>query len=101
MALTKQILFMPLYYCPFCSPEIKLKYKRSDNPFICKRCGERLLEVKLIKPTQCIAFLAILGLITPLVLMVISAMEENKKQEIITLSKTIEYSIVLDKSRSY
>ena len=39
---------------------------------VCGQCGDPLVKVKLIKPTQIFAFIAAAAFITPLILMIIS-----------------------------
>ena len=58
---------MPKFYCPYCSPKYPVHKQRADGIMVCGQCGDPLVKVKLIKPTQIFAFIAAAAFITPLI----------------------------------
>ena len=70
---------MSSYYCPYCSPKYQFQKTRSDGTLVCGLCGDPLLKTVLIKPTQCFALIVILAFISPLIIMVITFINGQKK----------------------
>ncbi len=67
---------MTRYKCPYCLPRYQFSQQRSDGVMVCGQCGEPLLKVPLIRPTQIIALIAVLSLIAPFILMIFDYMKE-------------------------
>ena len=67
---------MTRYKCPYCLPRYQFSQQRSDGVMVCGQCGEPLLKVPLIKPTQIIALIAVLSLIAPFILMIFDYVKE-------------------------
>ena len=52
---------------------------RSDGTLVCGLCGDPLLKTVLFKPTQFFALVAILAFIAPLIIMIITFINSQKK----------------------
>jgi len=52
---------------------------RSDGTLVCGLCGDPLLKTVLVKPTQFFALVAILAFIAPLIIMIITFINGQKK----------------------
>ena len=72
---------MPKYYCPFCSSHYQLHKQRSDGVMICGHCGDPLMKIKVIKPTQLIALIAASAFIAPLILMASGFIQNSNKPD--------------------
>ncbi len=70
---------MNSFYCPYCSPKYQFQKTRSDGVLICGLCGDPLLKKPLIKPTQSIALIAVLAFIAPLIMMVATFINDQRK----------------------
>ena len=71
---------MSKYQCPFCEPRYQFHKKRSDGVMICGQCGDPLVKIPLIKPTQIFALVAASAFIIPLGLMVFDLLKDLKIQ---------------------
>ena len=72
---------MSKYQCPFCQPRYQFHKQRSDGVMICGQCGDPLVKIPLIKPTQIFALLAASAFIIPLGLMVFDLLQDLKIQQ--------------------
>ena len=70
---------MSSYYCPYCSPTYQFQKMRSDGTLVCGLCGDPLLKTVLVKPTQVFALVVILAFIAPLIIMIITFINGQKK----------------------
>ena len=63
---------MARYNCPYCSPCHQIHKQRSDGVMICGHCGDPLVKVQAIRPTQIMALVAASAFIAPLIIMVVT-----------------------------
>ncbi len=85
---------MVRYHCPYCSPRYQIHKKRSDGVFICGLCGDPLIKVPAIKPTQIFAFLAASAFIAPLIMSIFGLIQDLKRPE---LKETMQASALVFK----
>ena len=71
---------MSKYYCPYCSPLYQIHRQRSDGVMICGQCGDPLVRVKFIKPTQIFALIAAIAIISPLIVTLIVFIQEQNRE---------------------
>ncbi len=72
---------MPKYHCPYCSPRYQIHKERSDGVMICGQCGDPLVKIFPIKPTQIFAFIAAFAFIAPSIMMIFTFIKELKKSQ--------------------
>tara|TARA_Y100001968_G_C19025840_1_gene557380 strand:- start:60 stop:371 length:312 start_codon:yes stop_codon:yes gene_type:complete len=72
---------MAKYHCPFCSPRYQIHKKRSDGVMICGQCGDPLIKISLIKPTQIFAILAATAFVAPLVLTAFAFIQDLNRSQ--------------------
>ncbi len=68
---------MNRYYCPYCSPIYQFHIERDDGVMICGQCGDPLVEKKIIKSKQIFAMISITAFIAPLIMMVLTFIDNN------------------------
>jgi len=73
---------MTRYHCPYCSPRYQIHKQRVDGLMICGQCGEPLIKIPLIKPTQIIALLAAIAFATPLIAMTLAFIQDSSQLEL-------------------
>ena len=66
---------------------------RSDGTLVCGLCGDPLLKTVLVKPTQFFALVAILAFISPLIVMIITFINDQKKSTQNQYNSPIAYLI--------
>ena len=71
---------MPKYYCPYCPSLNYIHLQKGGNQFVCSRCGDFLVEVPLIKPTQLFALITAAAFLIPLILLLVYSIYDIKKQ---------------------
>ena len=88
---------MTRYKCPYCLPRYQFSQQRSDGVMVCGQCGEPLLKVPLIKPTQIIALIAVSSFIAPFILIIFDYMKKELNRDhsqptlIFLLKKNIQF----------
>ena len=70
---------MTKYHCPYCSPRYQIHIERADGVMVCGQCGDRLIKVPFIKPTQIFALVAASAFITPLIVMIFTFVQDQNK----------------------
>ncbi len=71
---------MAKYYCPYCSPRYQI-HKSANGLMICGHCGEELVKVPYIRPTQIIALVAATAFIAPIIAMIFAFLLDVKRPE--------------------
>ncbi len=71
---------MTHFYCPYCPPKYQYHKQRKDGVMICGQCGDPLIKIPLVKPTQVIALIAASAFIAPLIMMIIAFINDQRKQ---------------------
>ena len=89
-----QKIRMARYHCPYCSPRYQIHKERSDGVMICGHCGDPLVKVAPIKPTQIVALIATSAFIAPLLIMVFAFIQDLNKPE---PRRNIQTMMVVDK----
>ncbi len=83
---------MPQYYCPYCSPSYQIHQQDSHGEMRCGNCGEPLLKIPVFRTTQALALLTAIAFVSPLVIMVLSFIDNQKstipKKELTTILTT-------------
>lgn len=59
---------MPKYHCPYCSPQVQIYREHSDGMIVCTECGDYLIEIPAVKPSQIVAIVAAIAFIAPLII---------------------------------
>ncbi len=72
---------MTRYHCPYCSYRYQIHKQRADGMMICGSCGDPLVKVPLIRPIQVFALIAALAFLTPLIVMLLALLQEQKTPE--------------------
>ena len=72
---------MSRYYCPFCSYRYQFHKTNSDGVLICGHCGDPLMKDKLINTRQIVGLVASLALLSPLVIMIVLAVNDFKHEK--------------------
>ena len=70
---------MTRYYCPYCHPRYQFHKKRNDGVLICGQCGDPLLKIPLIKPTQIFALIAAAAFISPFIAIALGLFQEQNQ----------------------
>ena len=73
---------MARYHCPYCSPRYQIHKKRSDGMMICGQCGDPLIKISVIKPTQIFALIAVSAFIAPLLITVFAFVQDLNQPQI-------------------
>ena len=72
---------MAKYHCPFCSPRYQIHKKRPDGLMICGQCGDPLVKISLIKPTQIFAIIAASAFVAPLLLTAFAFIQDLNRSQ--------------------
>ena len=70
---------MTRYHCPYCSIRYQIHRQRADGVMVCGQCGDPLVEVPLVRPTQIFALVAAVAFVAPFILMMIAFIQDQKK----------------------
>ena len=84
--------WMTKYFCPYCSSSYQIHTQRADGVMVCGQCGDPLITIPSIKPTQIFALKAAGAFITPLIVMMFVFIENQKtphQKRILAPSKAI------------
>ena len=73
---------MTRYHCPFCSHRYQIHQQRADGVMVCGQCGDPLVKVPLIRPTQIVGLVAAAAFIAPLLLMVFVFIQDQQRPKI-------------------
>ncbi len=69
------------YFCPYCSLRYQIHKKRSDGVMVCEYCGDPLVKVQAIKPTQVFALIAAFAFIAPLLMTAFVFIQDLKRPQ--------------------
>ena len=72
---------MSRYHCPYCSPRYQIHTQRMDGVMVCGQCGDPLVKVPLIRPTQIFALVAAAAFIAPLIAMAIAFLQDQNQPD--------------------
>ncbi len=72
---------MVRYHCPYCSPRYQIHQQRSDGVKVCGHCGDPLVMVSAIRPTQVAGLLTAAAFIVPLIVMLLSLHPDKQRPE--------------------
>ncbi len=72
---------MPRFYCPFCSPHYQIYKKRAGGQMLCGQCGEPLVKIPVVKPTQIFALIAASAFIAPLLITAFAFIQDLNKPQ--------------------
>ncbi len=72
---------MARYHCPYCSPRYQIQRQRSDGVMICGQCGDPLVKITAIKPTQIFALIAASAFIAPLLITILAFIQDLNKPQ--------------------
>ncbi len=70
---------MTRYHCPYCPPSHQIHKQLSNGKLVCGQCGDPLVKIPLIKPTQVFAVIAASAFIAPLIMMVFTFFIDSNK----------------------
>ncbi|WP_063414411.1 hypothetical protein [Prochlorococcus marinus] len=73
---------MSRYHCPFCSSRYQIHQQRADGVMVCGQCGDPLVKVPFIRPTQIVGLVAAAAFIAPLLLMVFVFIQDEQRPEL-------------------
>ena len=73
---------MTQLYCPYCNPRYFFPALREDGVYICGLCGDELVKKKTFKPIQILCIAALAAFISPLILMVSTAIYQQRKEHL-------------------
>ncbi len=73
---------MAKYHCPYCSPRYQIHKERSDGVMVCGHCGDPLVKIPAIKPTQIFALIAASAFIAPLIMTTFVYIRELKRPQL-------------------
>ncbi len=73
---------MARYYCPYCPSSNQIHKKRFDGVMVCALCGDPLVQLPLIKPTQILALIVALAFVAPLIGMISSFIQDSNKSSL-------------------
>ncbi|WP_413359618.1 hypothetical protein [Prochlorococcus sp. MIT 1201] len=73
---------MTRYHCPFCSIRYQIHQQRADGVMVCGQCGDPLVKVPFIRPTQIVGLVAAAAFIAPLLLMVFVFIQDEQRPEL-------------------
>tara|TARA_B100000700_G_C15028074_1_gene849192 strand:- start:1350 stop:1634 length:285 start_codon:yes stop_codon:yes gene_type:complete len=69
------------YYCPYCSSHYQFQKIRADGVLVCGQCGDPMIKKKLINVRKLFALVAALAFLSPLVIMVVSVINESINED--------------------
>ena len=72
---------MAKYHCPYCSSRYQIHKQRSDGVMICGQCGDPLVKISLIKPTQIFAIIAASAFVAPLLLTAFAFIQDLNRSQ--------------------
>ena len=72
---------MSRYHCPFCSSRYQIHKQRADGVLVCGQCGDPLVKVPFIRPTQIVGLVAAAAFIAPLLLMGFLFIQDEQRPE--------------------
>ena len=86
---------MTRYHCPYCLSRYQIHQQRSDGVMVCGQCGDPLVKIPLIKPTQIFALIVAFAFVAPLILIVFSYFHDSNRPQ---LKKSLSPMAVFPKS---
>ncbi len=72
---------MTRYHCPYCSPSPPFHKEGANGVFVCGYCGDPLVKLPLIKPTQVLAIILTSAFAAPLILAITSFIYNSNELE--------------------